>query len=378
LSDIGRTVETNPVLKDLLTAAGPSGYEGPAAEVWKSHAGTFADVWSDGIGNAYAEVNAGRTPRLALYGHIDELGFVVTAIDDHGMLRIERLGAWTSTAAVAQRVTVMGRAGAVDGVIGRRFDVGHHELEEGAQPRFNQIWVDVGASDRAAAEELVEIGDPIVTVGPPVDLPGGRIMSRALDDRLGAYCVLEIARRLKDVDGAPNVVAVATVQEETSLAGSIAATATVRPDLALVIDICQATDVPILEGVTLASEGDSIGLDVDNHPLGSGPMISRGAVLSPAIGAALRATASELGIAYTLAGRAYRSMTDADGIPRSGLPVPSGGLSIPTRYGHTPSEIAQLSDVEQVIEVGTAFAVKHAGALAEAVREAAVPRPPRA
>ncbi len=195
MTEEGIGAQARVLLDSLLRAIGPSSYERPAAEVWRTAAGEFASVRGDALGNSFATVNAGGSPRVALVGHIDEIGLVVKHIDSSGVLFIGEIGSWDPAVLVGQRVTVRTAAGLVPGVLGK---AARHLLSEEDRkrvPRVHDLWVDIGASDQADAASAVQIGDPIVMAAEPVALRGSRLASRALDNRLGALVVLEAARR---------------------------------------------------------------------------------------------------------------------------------------------------------------------------------------
>src|SRR3954453_22423 len=188
-------------LQDLLTATGPSGYETPAAEVWRESARLFSDdVGWDTVGSSVARVPAAGggngAPLMGLVGHIDEIGLVIKHITDEGVLRFGTIGGWDPQILVGQRVTVHTANGPVSGVIGRK-PIHLLEDEERKQvAKVDQMAIDVGASSRDDAARVVAVGDPGVIAAAPVELGHGRIASKALDNRLGAYIVLEAARRV--------------------------------------------------------------------------------------------------------------------------------------------------------------------------------------
>src|SRR5213595_2900649 len=169
-------------LEALLTATGPSGYETPAADVWRESARSFAgDVTSDTVGSSVAQVPAADdgAPLIGLVGHIDEIGLVVKHITDEGVLRFGTIGGWDPQILVGQRVTVQTANGAVPGVVGRK---PIHLLEEDDRKqvaKFEQMYIDIGAASRDDAARLVALGDPAVIAAQPVELANGRIASKA-------------------------------------------------------------------------------------------------------------------------------------------------------------------------------------------------------
>jgi putative aminopeptidase FrvX len=340
-------------LRDLLTATGPSGYEGPAAAVWRSHAQSFAaEVTNDTVGSSVARVPAAGggdgAPLVGLVGHIDEIGFMVSHITDEGVLRLRTIGGWDPQVLVGQRVTVQTAAGPVDGVIGRK---PIHLLEEEERKqvmKIDQMYIDVGATDKDDAARVVAIGDPAVIAVAPLELAHGRIASKAMDNRLGAYVVAEAARRVAEEGGAAwDVAAVAAAQEETTFGGARTTAFALDMAACVVVDVTHASDVP---GVDAAKAGDA--------KLGHGPQIGRGSNLHPRMYELLVEAAEETQMAYTVAVSGGRSGTDADAIHMTRAGIPCGLVSIPLRYMHTPVETMQLADVEGAVELIAAFCLR--------------------
>ena len=183
-------------LKNLLDAVGPSGFEVQAARVWREEAERFAEeVRVDVTGNSFATINQGGSPRVMLAGHIDEIGLQITHIDDEGYLYIAEIGGWDPQVIVGQRVTILGSDGEVAGVVGKKA-IHLIEIEERSRAsKTKSLWIDVGAKDNKEVAELgIRGGDPMVIDQGMLSLAGDRIASRALDDRIGAYVVLEAMR----------------------------------------------------------------------------------------------------------------------------------------------------------------------------------------
>jgi endoglucanase len=335
------------LLRDLLTAIGPSGHEGPAAAVWRAAAAGFAEVGGDTLGTSFARVRAGEgAPTLALVGHIDEVGFSITNVGDDGLLAYSVLGGFEAEQLAGQRVLIAGRSGTVTGVVGRRRV--SREERRGDRPKLEHtdLHIDVGARSREEAEQLVRAGDAGVWEGEPLELANGRVVSRALDNRLGAYIAIEAARRVAEAgDAQVDVVAVAAVQEELGYHGSRTAAFSLDPQVALAIDVTWATDVP---GGDARAAG--------KVELGSGAAITLGPVVSPVVSGLLTEVAESEGIAHSIEVYSGRTQTDADAVHVARGGVPTGLLSIPLRYRHSPVELCSLDDVEAVIALAAAFA----------------------
>ena len=237
-------------LKRLLDTPAPSGFEGPAARVWREEASAFADkVTSDVTGNSMAEVNPDGSPTILLDGHIDEIGLIVQYIDDDGFVYPSSIGGWDPQVLVGQRIRFLGRGGDVLGVIGRKPIHLIKVADREHAAKLTDLWIDIGASSRAEAEGRLSVGDPGVIDSKAVDFPNNRIVSRSLDDRIGAFVVLEALRRYAQRPGGARVVAAATTQEEIAFhgGGALVCTNVIRPQLAIVVDVTFATDHPSIE-----------------------------------------------------------------------------------------------------------------------------------
>jgi putative aminopeptidase FrvX len=336
---------SNEFLKNLLSTPGPSGYEGAAAEVWRAEAGKFAEVRGDRMGNSFATLNGGGTPRIMLAGHIDEIGLMITHVEEGGLLRFQGVGGWDPQVLVGQRVLVQTDNGEVLGVIGKK---AIHVMEADERKKVSEIkslWIDIGAKDGDEAKEKVRVGDVTVVDQDVLELPNGRVASRSLGNRMGAFVVLEALRLLsEEEDFAAEVVAVASVQEEIGLYGARGAAFGLDPDAAIAVDVTHATDTP---GIPKNEHGD--------HSLGSGPVITRAANLSPVVTNGLIETAESEGIAYTLEADSRSTSTDADAIQFTRAGIATGLVSAPNRYMHSPNEIVALEDLENCTRLIAAY-----------------------
>ncbi len=323
-------------LKRLLQTPGPSGNERVVASLWREQAQGFAEVRGDRMGNSFATLNGGGSPRVMLAGHIDEIGLMVTHIDESGLLRFSGVGGWDPQVLVGQRVLLQTKNGEVPGVIGKK---AIHVMEADERKKVSEIkslWIDIGAKDRDEAKDRVRIGDVAVVDQGIVELPNGRIASRSLDNRMGAFVVLEALRLLSEEDElAAEVVAVSSVQEEIGLYGARGAAFGLDPDAAIAVDVTHATDTP---GIPKNEHGD--------HSLGSGPVIKRATNLSPIVSEGLISAAESEGISYTLEADSRSTSTDADAIQFTRAGIATGLVSVPNRYMHSPNEMVDLEDIE--------------------------------
>jgi putative aminopeptidase FrvX len=336
-----------PVLRSLLTAHGPSGYETAPAAVFRDAASAFAEVVTDVMGSVWARVpGTAGGPTLAIVGHIDEIGLIVSHIDDDGFLRFRGVGGWDPQILVGQRVVLGTREGAVPGVVGKKPIHLLKEEERKKVARVEELHIDIGANDGEEARGLVRVGDVAVIDGDPFELPNGRAVSRSMDNRLGCYVAYEAARLVSEAGGAPgDVVAVAAVQEETTFGGATTTAYALRPDVAIIVDVTHATDAP---GVDVAELGA--------HPFGSGPVIERGSNLNPRLVDVMCDTAEAEEIPFTLQASARSTGTDLDAMHVSRGGIPCGGVGLPLRYMHSPVEMVQLDDIENSAKLIAAVA----------------------
>ncbi len=335
-------------LKRLLDAAGPSGFEARAARVWREEAETFADtVTADVSGNSMAAVNPEGVPRVMLAGHIDEIGLMLTHIDDDGYLYFQGIGGWDPQVLVGQRVRLLTQNGDISGVVGKKPIHLMKGDEKDKASKIEDLWIDVGAANREAAKRLgVRVGDPAVIDAPVVELNEERIVSRAIDNRIGAFVVLEALRLLAAERPQASVTAVATSQEEIGYSGGGARTSayTVDPAVALVVDVTFSSDAPGLEKKELGE-----------HKLGGGPVLARGSAAHPVVFDRLVEIAEREGIPYTIAAQARFTATDADTIYLSRAGVATGLISVPNRYMHSPNEMVSRSDLEHASRLIATF-----------------------
>lgn len=329
-------------LKRLLDTPGPSGFESAPARVWREEAATFAHVRADVVGNSIATVEGSGGPTIMLAGHIDEIGVIVTYIDDNGFAFIEAIGGWDPQVLVAHRIRFLGRNGDVQGVIGKKPIHLMKPDEREKASKITDLWVDLGTSSRAETQELISVGDAGVIDSRLLELPNGRIVSRSIDDRIGAFVVLEALRRYAANPGSARVVAVATTQEEIGYSGGGARVAAHSVDarMAIAVDVTFATDHPSVEKK-----------EVGDHKLGGGPVLTRGSVISPVVYRLLKHAADANSIPYTLHAAGRATSTDADAIQLAREGVATGLVSVPNRYMHSPNEMVALEDVHRAAEL---------------------------
>ncbi len=337
-----------PFLTELLNARSPSGYESEAQAVYDKYVKPSAESYTnDALGNRIATLNPSGDPVLMLAGHLDELGLLITYINDAGFLYFETIGGHDRTVISGRRVIIQTSNGIIKGVTGKRAIHLMDPDERKKVPERHEMWIDIGVTTKKEALERVSIGDA-ATYDHEFELINGSVgTARAFDDKVGAYIVGETLIRLaaEKANLGAKVVSVGTVQEEVGVRGATSAAYAVNPHIAIALDVGHATDHP----------------DCDNRKygefkLGGGPMICRGANINPKIFQHLVTAAKNTGIPYQIEAdpRPIGSDARAMQIARGG--VATGAVSVPLRYMHTPSEMVDLEDVERSILLLVEFA----------------------
>lgn len=334
-------------LERLMASMSPSGYEDEAAAVWTEEARGFtAAIQRDSHGNTDAVINPGGGPRIMLSGHYDEIGFMVTHIDEDGFLWVQPVGGWDPQIPQGQHVTIRGRKGRVHGVLGKCPIHLLKDEQRNKVTKLDQQWVDIGAGGRKAAEKLVAIGDPLVIdrgmqrLGS--DPKGDLVAGRGFDNRAGAFVVLEAARMLSVMKPEAEIHAVATVQEEIGLRGARTAAFGVDPQVGIAVDVTFATDYPSMGEATKK---------YGRIKVGKGAVITRGPNINPRLFDLMVATAEQHQIAHQISAEARPTGTDANAIQVTRGGVATGLLSVPNRYMHTPCEVVSLDDLMATAEL---------------------------
>jgi len=335
-------------LTDLLEARSPSGYETEAQAVFDKHVKPAADEYAfDALGNRLATLNPKGDPVLMLAGHIDELGLLITYINDKGFIYFDTIGGHDRIMIPGRRVVIQTAQGKVKGVTGKRAIHMMEEADRKKVPEIHELWIDIGARSKKEALERVRIGD-VATYDHGFELIHGSIgASRAFDDKVGAYIVGETLVRLAKSRRklVAKVVSVATTQEEIGVRGATTAVYSVNPHIAVAVDVGHATDHP-----------DCDSRKFGEQKLGGGPMICRGANINPKIFGRLVKAAEKLEIPYQIEADPRPTGTDARAMQMGRGGVATGLVSVPLRYMHTPSELVDLEDVERCVQLLVEFA----------------------
>jgi len=315
--------------------------------VWADYVrSTGETVKSDSYGNVFSTLNPDATPKILLAGHADELGLMVSYINDEGFLHFQGIGGVDRAMLRGRRVVVHGDEGAVPGVTGHLAIHMQDPDDRKKVPDFHEVFIDIGVKSKAEAEKLVRVGNPVTMDANVLRLAGNRIAARGCDNRIGTWAAAEAFRLISEKRGKlkAGVVALSTVQEENGLYGAKMASYRLRPEVALVIDVTHATDIPIC---SKPRHGDV--------KLGGGPVISFGSANHPVLIERLREVAKSHKIPLQFEANPRYTGTDADAIfvQRGGIPTVSLGL--PNRYMHSPVEVIDLGDLKALADLLAAF-----------------------
>lgn len=331
------TKKDRAFLFDLLETPSPTGFEMPGQRCWAKHVKSFSDdVQCDAYGSTWATVKGKSDKIVMLKAHADEIGYVIKQVTKSGFLYLDRVGGSDAATGRGRRLRILGDKGEVLGIIGNTA-IHLRKRENEKVPAVHELWVDVGASSAKEVEQMgLRVGHPAVYTEGPVELHGGRIVSRAVDNRVGGFIIASALKQLAESGKKPEftVVALNAVQEEIGGNGATMATHRLRPDLCLCTDVTHATDTP---GLSHAQHGDI--------KLGGGPTVTHGAANHPLLVARLMevAKAKKIPIQHEAAGRFTGTDTDSIFISRSG--VPSALVSLPLRCMHSVVEMADEKDI---------------------------------
>ncbi|TJW12300.1 M42 family metallopeptidase [Parvibacter caecicola] len=335
-------------LQGLLETPSPTGCEEPVAQLVRERlAGTADEIATDTMGTVTARLEGrGAGPALMLAAHMDEVGLMVTYISDEGFLSVAMVGGVDAAVLPGMRVDVHTEGGVLRGVVGRKpIHLISPDERKNVTP-MDKLVIDLGLpADQV--KERVRIGDEI-TYGVGFELFGeGMAVSRAFDDKCGVYVAARVLENLAEAGRAEGAfIAAATVQEEIGTRGAITCAHAVNPDVALAFDVTHATDYPGIE----KSKYGSI-------TCGEGPVIARGPNINPVVFRRLVAAAEAEGIPYQLEAEPSVTGTDARAIQVTRGGIPTGLISVPLRYMHTPTEVVCLEDLDNTVKLITRFAL---------------------
>jgi putative aminopeptidase FrvX len=308
----------------------------------------YADsLENDAYGNAWATMaGSGSSARIMLEAHADEIGFMIQNITEDGFLYVARIGGSDRTIARSKRLTILGDKGPVTAVVGNTAihlrDKGNDKL-----PEVHELFLDIGASTKEEVEGRgLRVGHPAIYADTAEELVPGRIIGRAIDNRIGGFILSQVLENLTTHNTRPagTLFAVNTVQEEIGGSGMKMISYRLEPSVAIVLDVTHATDSP--------------GIDRNRNgwiKLGNGPTVTHGTANHPEVVKRLVALASELEIPIQHEASSFTTGTDTDHVYAMRGGVPSALLSLPMRYMHSTVEMVDLADVERCVALLTHF-----------------------
>lgn len=330
--------ESFRLLQKMISIPSPSGYEMRIQDLIRGEMKAWCrTVTTDVHGNVIGAINPGAATRVMIAGHCDEIGFIITHIDDKGVAYFSPVGGVDPNIVVGQRVRVSTARGWVFGVIGRKPIHLMEASEVGGQIKIHDLWLDIGAKHKKDAQKAIAVGD-YVTIDVGLErMRNDLVAARGFDDRAGAFAVVETLRKLKGRKLDVAVYGVATVQEEIGLRGAQTSAFGIDPHVGIAIDMGYATDIP---GGEPKRTGEWI--------LGKGPVLHRGPNINPVLEAMLEKTARAKRIATQMTAEPRATGTDANAMQVNRSGAATALISIPTRYMHTPVEVISLKDLDNV------------------------------
>jgi endoglucanase len=332
-------------LKKLVSAPSPSGFEGPAQKVVRDYLKPFADkVSGDRNGNVIALKKGSGKLKVMVVGHADEIGFIVNHIDEQGYLYVKPLGGFDVNLLPGLRVEIYHAGKAIRGIIGKKPIHMLRGGDEGAKLKMEDLWIDIGASNRAAALKKVAVGDVVTYKGDFEQLSDDLIVTKATDNKVGVYVACAVLRELAKKPLKANYYAVSSVGEETTMRGARTSAWQIEPDVAIAVDVTFTSDIP---GADKRVFGEV--------SLAKGPTLSIGAALHPAVHAKLLDVAAKHKIPYQLEIAPGRTGTDADAIHDLKGGSAMAVIGIPNRYMHSPNEVVSLKDLDAAVKLLSAF-----------------------
>ncbi|SCZ01283.1 M42 family metallopeptidase [Alkaliphilus peptidifermentans] len=315
------------LLKNMCSIYSPSGNETAIRDFIVNEIKDYVDeIKIDPLGNLIAR-KKGPGKKIMLAGHMDQIGLMVTFIDENGFLRFTNVGGLAPAITLSQRVIFE------NGIIGV---IGSEKLESIKDLNLDKLYIDIGASSQKEAEEMVSIGDVCVYYSEPI-IDDKKVVSQALDDRIGCFIMIEALKALKDSEN--DLYFVFTVQEEVGIRGAKTSAYTINPDFGIAIDVTTTGDTPNAKKMAVK--------------LGNGPAIKvkdNSILCHPVVKNTMIKRAKENDIKYQLEVLELGG-TDSGAIHLTRSGIPAGVISIPTRYIHSNCEMCYLSDITGAIEL---------------------------
>ncbi len=338
------TKNSEAFLQKYLNNASPTGFEESGQKIWLEYLRPYIDEWgSDNYGSVYGIINPGKDYRVVIEGHADEISWFVHYITDDQFIYVARNGGSDHIIAPSKRVNIHTKAGIIKGVFG--WPAIHVRKGEDAKlsPKLDNIFIDVGAKNKKEVLSMgIHVGCVITFEDEMMKLNDRYYVGRALDNRMGGFCIAEVARLLKEnkIELPYSLYIVNAVQEEVGLRGAEMIASTIKPHMAIVTDVTHDTHTPMLNKI---KEGDV--------KSGKGPTVTYAPAVHNKLLNLIIDTAEENKIPFQREAASRSTGTDTDAFAYSNGGVPSALISLPLRYMHTTVEMAHQSDVENVIQL---------------------------
>lgn len=334
--------EIQSFFEQLVETPSPSGFERKCQNIFREYASKYVDSVYE-FGNVIAhKVNKGK-PKLMISAHIDEVGFMVKHIDENGFLYIVPIGGIDTMLLPGSRLAVHHHDNSFMGIVGRKPIHLLNEMERN-KVIFEDLWLDCGFTSRQHALLSVSVGDPVTFTTEPVSISEDYMVTRSADNKIGSSIMMEIMKKLKEVNTNYDIYFVSTRQEEIGLRGGITAASSINPDYAIVIDATHATDYPsvknTLYGEVSLGKGVSIGISPDSDEEFRSELIR---------------TAQKESCSYQLEAHPNASGTESRAIQLQHGGIKTLNISYPVRYMHSASEIVSSHDVRSLIAILYSF-----------------------
>jgi endoglucanase len=327
-------------LFDLLKTPSPTGFEMPGQKVWAKYIGKYADsVECDAYGSTWATLKGKSDKIVMLEAHADEIGYMIKHINKDGFLYLDRVGGSDAATGRGRRLQILGDKGTVDGIIGNTaIHLRRDSLGTEKAPKVHELWVDVGASGPDEVAQMgLRVGHPAVYSDTPMEIRNKRVVSRAVDNRIGGFMIAQVLKKLASAKSKPafTLVCLNSVQEEIGGYGAKMATHRLQPDVCICTDVTHATDTP--------------GLSAEQYgkvTMGGGPTVTHGTASHPLVVDRLIEVAEKKKIPLQHEASSRFTGTDTDSIYHSREGVPSALVSIPLRCMHSVVETVDYQDIE--------------------------------
>jgi putative aminopeptidase FrvX len=336
--------QSEAFLRQYLNNASPTGFEAAGQKIWLEYIKPYIQDWQvDNYGTVYGIINPGKDYRVVIEGHADEISWYVNYIADDGFIQVIRNGGSDHLIAPSKRVNIHTAKGIVKGVFGWPAIHTRQGDDANLTPKLENIFIDIGAANKAEVLSMgVQVGCVITYEDEMTILNNQYYVGRALDNRMGGFCIAEVARLLHEnkIELPYSLYVVNAVQEEVGLHGAEMITQTIKPHVAIVTDVTHDTHTPLLSPKKL---GDI--------RCGSGPSVTHAPAVHNKLRELILNTAAKHEIPVQLEAASRRTGTDTDAFAYSNGGVPSALISLPLRYMHTTVEMAHKDDVENVIRL---------------------------